>query len=101
MDKIQIGWVYKDKRGVDVLITREIVNKERAPETGYFSDEVGFSFEGINMGKERAITKFYSAKGFYCVSDDDHWERDLLLETGKLWVPFEVTRSEIAVTAAE
>lgn len=106
MDKLQLGWVYQDKRGIDVLIIRELpVNKEKESEdvpsglsplylsTHSPSLNSTNPMVGITLGNEISLQQ-YTLTGVYSTSTDEYWYKDLLVETGKPWVPVAATTDE-------
>lgn len=92
VSELQVGSVYKDKRGIDVLVVAQRLPVEGDPvlsqPTWVSAAPISpiYSFKGIALGNIIEIIS-YASCGKFSLHHDNGWEHDLLLETGKLWTP--------------
>ena len=88
--ELKVGYVYKDKRDIDVLIVRKVViypvNEPNGLVTFSFPStrSADYPFIGVAMGNQTEVAS-YAPTGQYTMEHDNSWEKDLLLETGRLW----------------
>ena len=84
MEKIKVGYIYKDRRNFDVLIVRYFPSDDKT------STQNKYPYEGVVLAKATAFVNWYTEDGIFKLDTCNEWEKDLIVESSKVWNPLQL-----------